>query len=94
MAGIITEPILTVSEIAVPLMPANTIEEPTLARPRPPRTWPISAMQKWIIRSVMPPTFIRLPARMKPGTHRMTKESIPENIRSGRMLSGMSENRM
>ena len=92
MAGIMMVPMLTASETAVPLMPAKTMEAPTLARASPPRIWPTMARQNLMIRSVIPPTFIRLPARMKPGTHRITKLSIPENIRSGMMLSGISEN--
>src|SRR5690606_9568118 len=44
MAGMSTEPRLAVSASAVPEIPANTMEEPTVARPSPPRMNPMTEL--------------------------------------------------
>ena len=90
MPGIITAPIDAASATAVPEIPANNIDPATLVRPRPPRIQPTPALAKRMIRSVMPPPFIRLPAMMKPGIHNRTKESTPAKIFCGKTTSGMS----
>ena len=90
MAGMRIAPMLAVSAAAVPDIPAKKTLAAMLASESPPRTLPTSAFENEIIRSVMPPTFMRLPARMKPGTQRITNESMPLNIRCGMMLSGIS----
>ena len=75
--GIMTAPMLVVSAMAVPEMPPKSIDPPTLARPRPPRMWPNTALLKFTMCCVMLPAFIRLPARMNPGMQSNTKESMP-----------------
>ncbi len=85
-----TAPIDAASATAVPEMPANSIEPATFVRPRPPRIQPTPALAKRMIRSVMPPPFIRLPAMMKPGMQSKTNESTPANIFCGKTTSGMS----
>ena len=82
-------PIEAASATAVPEMPPKSIEPAMLVRPRPPRAQPTSALAKRTMRSVMPPRFIRLPARMKPGMHRSTKTSMPAYIFCGMTTSGM-----
>jgi hypothetical protein len=94
MPGIITAPIEAASAAAVPEMPANTIEAKMLVWPSPPRMWPTTAVAKRTMRSVMPPPFIRLPARMNAGIASMTKESMPENIFCGMIVSGRPAARM
>ena len=81
MAGINTPPTLTVSARAVPEMPANNMEATTLAMERPPVMWPTILLQKPISRSVMPPWFIRFPARMKKGMAVNVNLLIPTKVR-------------
>ena len=42
-----------------------------------------------MILGVMPPWFMRLPARMNPGTHSSTNEFMPANIFWARLISGI-----
>ena len=54
----------------------------------PPVRCPTNLSQKSISLSEMPPWFIRLPARVKPGIHKSVKLSIPaknlwENVAMG-----------
>ena len=92
MPGIIMPPMEAASATAVPEMPPKSMDPATLACPRPPRIQPTNALAKRTIRPVMPPRFIRLPARMKPGMHRRTKTSIPANIFCGMTTRGMPLN--
>ena len=48
-----------------------------LVRARDPGTFPITSIARLMIRLAMPPLDIRVPARMKNGTARREKESIP-----------------
>src|SRR5699024_10166945 len=88
IAGIMTEPILAVSDNAVPDMPPNPRDDATLVRASPPRICPTRAFAKSMMRFVIPPAFIRLPARMKAGIASMTKESNPANIVWGMTVTG------
>jgi hypothetical protein len=67
IAGIRIEPSADASAIALPEMPANAMLEITVTEESPPRRWPIQARAKSMMRLMMPPTLIRLPARMKRG---------------------------
>ena len=69
---------------------AKTIDAATFVRPRPPRIQPTPALAKRMMRSVMPPPFIRLPAMMKPGMQSRTNESTPAKIFCGKTTSGIS----
>jgi hypothetical protein len=89
MAGIITDPIDAVSEMAVPDIPENTIEAPILARESPPLIWPSIWLQNSMILSVIPELFIRFPARINPGMLRSTKTSIPEYNFKGMITNGI-----
>jgi len=73
------------SPTAVPFTPAKIIEPSTFTCASPARKWPISAMAKLKILSVMPTVFIRLPARMKNGTARSEALSTPSSTCSGTM---------
>ena len=55
------------SATAEPDMPANSMLPSTFTCANPPCTRPTSSLATSKIRSVVPPTFIRLPARMKKG---------------------------
>ena len=68
-------------------MPEKIIEEITETWPSPPGMWPTSARAKRKIRLVIPPVFIRLPARMKKGTASSVKPVVPEYMRCGSMAS-------
>src|SRR5664280_1134469 len=81
MALISITPRPIASASAAPETPANIMEARTLTCARPPRTWPTSVRAKPTIRSVMPPEFIRFPARMKKGMARSGKEDTAEYIR-------------
>ena len=87
--GIIMPPIEAESAIAVPEMPPKSIDPATLVSPSPPRTQPTAAFAKRMIRRVIPPPFMRLPARMNPGMHSSTKTSMPAYIFCGITASGM-----
>jgi len=93
MPGIIMPPTEATSATAVPEIPPKSIEAAILACASPPRIQPTRAFAKRIIRSVMPPEFIRLPARMNPGMQSRTKLSIPAYIFCGMTTKGMSANR-
>jgi hypothetical protein len=88
IAGIITEPIDAVSEIAVPDIPEKTIDAPMFARDRPPLTWPIKLLLNRMILSVIPQLFIRFPASINPGMERRTNTSIPAYIFKGMVIKG------
>ena len=53
------------------------MEEITETWPSPPFTCPTSAFAKRKMRLVIPPVFIRLPARMKNGTARSVIPVVP-----------------
>ena len=89
IAGMRMAPRLAVSATAVPEIPAKIIEATMLAWASPPWMCPTSALQKRMIRSEIPPRFIRFPARMNPGIQSSTKTSIPEYIFCGITMSGM-----
>jgi hypothetical protein len=67
MALIAMVPSPPASAMAAPDIPAKMMLAITLAWPRPPGMWPMSDVAKRKSRRVMPPVFIRLPARMKNG---------------------------
>jgi hypothetical protein len=67
MAGIITDPIDAVSEIAVPDIPEKTIDAPILASDSPPLICPTILLQNLMILSVIPQLFIRFPGEDKSG---------------------------
>ena len=89
MAGMRMPPMEAESATAVPETPAKIMEAMMFARPMPPRMWPMSLSQKMTICVVMPPEFMRLPARTKPGIQSMVKESRPAKKRAVMVLSGM-----
>ena len=64
-------------------VPEMIIDETTLTWPSPPGTWPTRARAKRKMRCVVPPVFIRLPARMKNGMARSVKPVVPKYIRCG-----------
>ena len=94
MPGIITPPVAATSATAVPDTPPNSIESATLAMASPPRIQPTIALANRMMRSVMPPKFIRFPARMKPGMHSNTNTSIPAYMRCGMITTGSPAARM
>jgi hypothetical protein len=73
MAGMRTEPMAEVSATADPETPAKIMETTIFTWLSPPWIWPIMAVEKPTSRRVIPPAFIRSPARMKKGTHRKAK---------------------
>ena len=81
-------PSATVSDRAVPEIPAKIMEAMMLAYAMPPVRCPTSLSQKSISLSEIPPWFIRLPASVKPGIHKRVKLSSPaknlcENVAMG-----------
>ncbi len=64
------------SATADPDMPAKIMLPITLTCARPPRIRPTRRLATANIRSVVPPTFIRLPARMKNGIASRGKEVV------------------
>ena len=86
--GISMPPSATVSDRAVPEIPAKIMEAMMLAYAMPPVRCPTSLSQKSISLSEIPPWFIRLPASVKPGMHKRVKLSSPaknlcENVAMG-----------
>ena len=81
MAGISTEPVPAASATAEPDMPAMIMLVTTTTCPRPPVRCPTKALASRTNRSVIPPLFIRAPARMKKGTASRGKESTPVTTR-------------
>ena len=77
MAGISTVPLPAASATPEPDMPAMIMFVTTTTWARPPRMWPTRVLAKATSRSVIPPVFIRLPARMKNGMARRGNVSIP-----------------
>ena len=77
MAFISIMPRPAASATAAPDMPEKMTEETMLTWPRPPGQWPTMALAKLKIRSVIPPVFMRLPARMKNGMASMVKLVVP-----------------
>jgi hypothetical protein len=71
------------SAIAEPDMPEKIRLAVTLTWPSPPVKWPTRARAKPKMRSVTPPVFIAMPARMKQGTASSGKESMPPISRCG-----------
>ena len=67
MAGMSTLPSAEASAAAEPERPEKIIAAVTEVSARPPRKRPTMALARRMICSVMPPPFIRLPARMKKG---------------------------
>ena len=81
MAGSSTLPVPAASATPEPDMPAMIMLATTDTCARPPVIWPTRVRAKETSRSVMPPVFIRLPARMKNGIASRGKVSIPPIIR-------------
>ena len=77
MAGISIPPREHTSAMAVPEMPAKTMDATMFTSARLPVKWPRKALQKFRMRRVMPPPFIKAPASMKPGMHSRVNESMP-----------------
>ena len=74
MASISILPRPPASATAVPLIPANSAEQSTLAWPMPPGTLPTISLAKRNILRVTPPVFIRLPISIKKGAAIIVKE--------------------
>ena len=55
----------------------------TVTWPSPPRICPTRHWAKWTRRCVIPPVFMRLPARMKKGIASSVKLVVPEYMRAG-----------
>jgi hypothetical protein len=70
-------------------MPAKNILATTFTNANPPLTYPKRMLQKLMSLLLIPPAFIRFPAKMKKGTARRGKESVPENISLGIRRRGM-----
>ena len=75
IAGIKTEPVADASATADPETPAIIILATMLTWDSPPLTWPKRAEEKSTSLLVIPPVFMRSPARMKKGIARNPKES-------------------
>src|SRR5699024_7528858 len=90
IAGIRIPPILAVSAKAVPEIPPNPIDAPTLAKPSPPRTRPNKLLAKSINLLVIPPAFIKFPAKINPGIQSNTNEFNPSNIFCEKILKEIS----
>ncbi len=67
MPGTSTLPSAVASATAEPETPEKTMQDMTVVRPSPPAKRPTQALAKLMMRAVMPPTFMMLPARMKKG---------------------------
>ena len=78
MARISTTPRPAASATAEPDMPAKIMLAMTLTWPSPPWIRPTQSWATPKIRCVIPPVFIRLPARMKNGTARRGNEAVPK----------------
>ena len=70
-------------------MPAKIMLPSTLTCARPPRTRPTSSCVKSKMRCVIPPVFIRLPARMKNGIASSGNDVVAEYIRCA-IITSMS----
>ena len=81
------EPSADASATDEPEMPAMIMLPTMEMLARPPRRRPTRALQKMISRWVVPPAFMRWPARMKKGMAIKGKESIPVNIRWATTMS-------
>jgi len=62
------------SALAEPEMPAKNTDNSTLICAKPPGKWPTSALDNRIMRTVMPPPFIKLAVKRKNGTANKMKE--------------------
>ncbi len=71
-----------------PEIAPKTTHEPTVTRPRLPRTPPKRAMHHLTSRSAMAPRPISSPVNRKNGTARSVKESTLPNMTCGTMLVG------
>src|ERR1700712_4978039 len=80
MSGIITPPMADVSATGDPETPPNSVLAITLARPRPPRMWPVRLRAKFMILSAMPPCSISSPEKMKNGMARNENTFMPDTI--------------
>ncbi len=85
MAGIRTTPVPVASATADPDMPAMIMLVTTVTWPSPPRICPTRHWAKCTRRCVIPPVFMRLPARMKKGIASSVKLVVPEYMRAGSM---------
>jgi hypothetical protein len=83
MPGMRIEPRADASAVALPEMPAKNMLDSTVTDDMPPRRWPTMARANTMIRSVMPPTFISVPASRNSGMVRRTNWSTPAIIRCG-----------
>ena len=77
------------AEMAVPEIPAKSIEALILTYESPPLICPKRWLQNLIILSVSPPWFIKFPAIIKPGMLSKTNTSIPAYILSGTTTKGV-----
>jgi hypothetical protein len=73
-------------------MPAKNMADSTVTDDMPPRRWPTKARANRMMRSVMPPTFISVPASRNSGIVSSTNWSTPAIIFCGkaRMRSPLS----
>ncbi len=90
IAGIITPPMAAVSAAEDPETPANSTLPPTLTRPSPPFTQPISELAKSMIRCDIPPPVSSSPTKMKKGIASRLNASMPAKDRLNNAVSGMS----
>ena len=90
----ITAPIADTSATGEPETPPNSVQASTLLMPRPPRTWPASALAKATMRSAMPPYIMISPAKMKNGIARNENGFMPEIICWKPTASGRPSYRM
>jgi len=88
------EPMAEASATAEPLIPAKIMFATMQAWASPPRICPTRLLAKPMMRTVVPPRFIRSPARMKKGTAMSGNESIPVNIRCATSCKGTPIARM
>ena len=86
MAFISIMPSPAASATAAPDMPEKIMLAMTLTWPRPPQMCPTRARAKRNIRSVIPPVFIRLPARMKNGMASSVNDVVDAYMRWATMV--------
>jgi len=84
MAGMRIEPSAEASAVALPEMPAKKPADSTVTDDMPPLRCPTMARAKPTMRSVMPPTFISMPASRKSGIVSRMNWSTPAIMRCGR----------
>src|SRR3954452_10042984 len=83
-----TFPSAVASATAEPEIPEKFIVARTVVWASPPRKRPTTAFANSMMREVIPPEFMRLPARMKNGIARSEYESAPTRTRCARSENG------